>query len=176
MLLSRTLWHWPGVMRLGRAPAHKSIHCKCDELQWQGWVGGNLWTIWWIENACVLCLGAVVEGEYGQCQLRAPGWSLAENTGETHHTLLTRPASQRALCKTNIQHRQSTILLLIMRFKRAEEVNLGRIQHLNDAVWKWKALLRYPENTGVAVKTQHAAYKGVQLTQTQLKSWIKTMP
>lgn len=75
-----------------------------------------------------------MEGEYGQCQLRAPGWSLAENTGETHHTLLTRPASQRALCKTNIQHQQSTILLLIMRFKRAEEVNLGWIQHLNDAV------------------------------------------
>lgn len=50
LLLSRTPWHWPGVMRLGRDRAHKSIQRKCDEWQWQGWVGGNLWMIWWIEK------------------------------------------------------------------------------------------------------------------------------
>lgn len=62
-----------------------------------------------------------------------------------------------------------------MQLKCVEEVNLVRIQHLNYVALKWKSLLRYPENTDVAIKTQYAAYKGMQLTKTQLKSWIKTM-
>lgn len=50
LLLPRTPWHRPGAMRLRRDAAHESIHCECDKLQWQGWVGGNLWMIWWIEK------------------------------------------------------------------------------------------------------------------------------
>lgn len=50
LLLSRAPWHRPGTMRLGRDAAHESIHGERDELQWQGWVGGNLRMIWWIEK------------------------------------------------------------------------------------------------------------------------------